>query len=402
MKQLSFKRLLVFIFIIVFVSGAVTGCATTKTGDTSSSGGNNKALLQIADWKDKYPDVYNSYMSGMHENKDKDGLPHSHVFLRQSLEVRPTFHAETGGGGACLVCKTADTKTLYEEYGEDFLSMSYLDFHDKVGDFFSCYICHEDNPEEKVGATSVVVRKLAGDYFDKLAPADAACGQCHNALSSYIRRVVSAPGDDLDNLRPYRYGTDADALMKAYMEDGGDKLLFEDKDGVKYFLYNNAQHPEVEMFQGSTHQARGLTCASCHMPKETSAAGEYTNHNSSGSVLKNETALNYCLTCHKAQGIESTEAMVTFVKDKQGELIAMHKDVQNRLDKLHGLIVEGTSDKDVDKKARELYIKAKWYKDYSDAGTQVPGTKAPMGFSTMMNYLQRAAEVTNEAIALYN
>lgn len=77
------------------------------------------------------------------------------------------------------------------------------------------------------------------------------------------------------------------------------------------------------------------------------------------------------------------------------------KEVQASLDKLHDLIVAGTTNPNVDKKARELYIKARWYQGYSNGDANVPGTKAPHNFSKMMDYLKQAKKVADEGIALY-
>jgi len=394
MKWLSYKHLTLFTLIAIVVM--VAGCTSVKTKDAANPGGN--AILHIADWKDKYPDQYKSYMSGAGDYKEKDGLAHSHAVLRQSAEVYPRgLYASTNAGMGCIACKSADINTLYEQYGDKVWTMKYEDLRDKVVDFYGCYSCHENNPEGTLTGASVSYRKLAGDYYKTLAPGDVACGQCHNALGGYTRRLAKIPGKNLDNLHPYRYGTDADAILKAFVEDG-DKLPV-DKDGVQYFY---SGHPDVEIFQGSTHQSLGLTCASCHMPQQTNESGkQYTSHDASGSPLKNEAALKYCLTCHKSQGIESTDAMVKFVKGKQGDLVNANKDVQASLDKLHGLIVAGTTDTNVDKKARELYIKARWYQGYSNCDAQVPGTKAPHAFDKMNNYLTQAKKVADEGIALY-
>jgi len=138
------------------------------------------------------------------------------------------------------------------------------------------------------------------------------------------------------------------------------------------------------------------------MPKQKNDSGKrYTSHDASGSPLTNETALKFCLSCHKSQGIESTEAMVKFVKGKQGQLVAIDKNAEASLKKLHDLIVAGTTKADVDKKARELYVRARWYRGYSNADANVPGTKAPHAFSLMMDYLKQANKVAEQGIALY-
>lgn len=353
--------------------------------------------MHIADWREIYPDIYKSYMSGAANFKSKDNLSHSHAILRQVSERSAGLWTGTNGRMGCLACKTADLIPLYEQYGDDFWAMDYMELRDDITDFWGCNLCHLEDPENTLTAASPSFKLLAGEYFDTLAPADAACGQCHSILGGYTRRLVNIPGQSLESLDPYRYGVGADGLMRAFTEDG-DKLPTT-KDGVEYFY---AGHADVEMFQGTTHQSLGLTCASCHMPKVKNEAGkEFTSHDASGSPLANEAAMSYCLTCHKGQGIETTEAMVEFVKGKQGDLNTMHKAVQAKLDELHGLIVAGKVSEEVDKQARELYIKARWYQGYSNGDANVPGTKAPHAYALMVDYYKQADLAASEGIALF-
>jgi len=241
MKWLSYKYWAFFPIIAIAVVVACTPVKTTR--DTADASKDSKPILHIADWKDKYPDIYKSFMSGVYHSKDKDQKAHSHALLRQSAESyhTPNLYSSANGGMSCVACKSADLNTLYKEYGEDVWSMKYMDLRDRVVDYWGCYSCHENDPERTLTGASVVYRKLAGDYFKTLAPGDAACGQCHNILGGYPRRLVRIPGQNIDNLKPYRYGTDADAIMKAFLEDG-DKMPA-DKDGVKFFY---AGHPDVK------------------------------------------------------------------------------------------------------------------------------------------------------------
>lgn len=382
----------------------VAGCAQpqSKTPDENTPQANRETqeIMHIEDWKDQYPDVYESFMSGADELKDKDGKPHSHVLLKESVENGPATPALMTDGLGCITCKSSDLNVLYEEYGDDLWTMPYEDSKEDIIDYWGCYMCHENDPGNTVAATAFAFRTLAGDeYFNSLAPADAACGQCHNYLDNYPREIARNTGKSLETFEPYRYGTDADAIMKASLEDGD--VLLTDEDGVQYFYVEG--HADVEMFQGSNHQSLGLTCASCHMPTMKNDKGEkYVSHNASGSPLKNEAALEYCLTCHKAQGVDSTEAMVAFVKGKQGEQAKAFAEISDLLEELHGLIVAGTDDADIDAKARELYLQAQWYQGFSNSAANVPGTKAPHSFETMMDYYIKAKALAEEGIALYS
>lgn len=381
------------------VALVVVGCAPAgqTAAEPEQAAETSQEIMHIEDWKDVYPDVYASFMSGADDVKEKDGKSHSHAVLRQSAEAGDGLYATSDGGMGCISCKSADLNTLYDKYGEDVWGMKYEDLKEDVVDYWGCYLCHENDPGNTVTGASLSYQMLAKDYFDTLAPADAACGQCHNILGGYTRRLVSIPGQSLESLDPYRYGTDADAVIKAFLEDGD--TLKVDEDGVEYFY---AGHPDVEIFQGSNHQSLGLTCASCHMPTQENEDGEeYISHNASGSPLENDAALEYCLTCHKAQGIESKEAMVDFVKGKQGEMKGAYDEAQEYLDELHDLIVAGSGDEATDEQARDIYITARWYQGYANGDANVPGTKAAHAFDPMMDYYDMSIEKAKEGIALF-
>lgn len=381
---------------------APANTAEEDAADGSASSGLDEAqvIMHAEDWKDVYPDIYTSYMRGADTQKDKGGLPlaHTHVLIRADLETAltiPPFSFSEGRG--CIACKTADSSVLYEKYGEDLFRMTYDSLKAENIDGWGCYNCHGNDPANNLGVYSAGWRLLVGDYVDSIAPGDAACGQCHNALSRYEDGYVLGSDKLLVTYKPYRYGTDADAILKAILEDG--EMPLTDQDGVDYYLSVN---PEVEMFQGSTMQKLGLSCVSCHMPKETSVSGtEYTGHNASGSPLENDAALAFCLSCHETQGIEDKDAMVAFVKGKQTELGAINDEVKKLQDELHKRIVAGSGDEQTDAKARALYLKASWYQEFAISGANIAGTKAAHDFAEQKGNYEKALKIVQEGLDLY-
>lgn len=398
MRRFSYKHLALFALIAVFL--VVAGCNSEQTSQVSDKG--TAKIIHIEDWKDKYPDVYNSFMRSVDSATVKDdGKYHSHALMRQSVETfakMPIYSSAIPYGISCLQCKSPDWNTLYAQHGDEARALKYLDVKDQVVDFWGCYSCHENDPEGTVTFANVTPNIVSGEFLKGLAPGEAVCGQCHNGTAEYLYNIANRPGNtDLTKFNPYRYGSDADALLKAIREDHVVKPV--DADGVEAY---RATHVTVEIFQDSNHQSLGLTCVSCHMPQETNAAGEkFTSHDASASPLKNEVALNYCLTCHKDQDIESTEAMVEFVKGKQAELATVVLDSQAAIDKLHSMIVAGTEDANIDQQARELYIKAYWYQTFANGVAPTPGVKAAMNYNGLMNYYQQAKAWAEEGIALY-
>ncbi len=219
------------------------------------------------------------------------------------------------------------------------------------------------------------------------------CGQCHNQLAMY-RGVYAKPGNTFDSINPYRYGTDADALYQAAIEDGA-AVMPEEATGAQ--LVMSSGENELEVFEGSNHQAQGLTCVDCHMTTATNSEGEeYINHNSSGSPLENEVALQKCLTCHN---YDTTEEMVDMVRAKQEETADTQARLEGKVATLKELLTEatasGTADETILKEARENYSRANFYVQY------YPGwlTKEVHNPDAFESYLSRAEYLLDESIA---
>lgn len=400
---------------VVGLSLLLAGCISagvSSSGEDARSDVASSAPLEIKhkeDWKDAYPDVYASFMSGADELKDYvdwngEQSSHSHAsYMDKIANIDKNAQRQENGnnGMRCVACKSADIPALFEKYGDSLWNMKYseLSAAGECGDFWGCYQCHENEPGVTLKPTSVIVNTAAPDWIASYEPGTAVCAQCHNIMGRYMRSIVDQGMNTLETMpNPYRYGTDPDSLYKAQMEDGAPTTR--DDDGVEYFKPYGCY--DAEVFQGGNHQSLGLTCASCHMPTSVNEDGEtYINHNASGSPLKKQESLELCLTCHKSQGIETTDDMISFVKDTQETLAAKHAESDAALQKLHDLIVAGTDDKNVDEQARELYKKASWYQGYVSGDEGEPGVKAAHAFDKMVDYHQLAIDTANEGIALF-
>jgi nitrite reductase (cytochrome c-552) len=328
-----------------------------------------------------------------------------------------------------MACKSADINKLYEKYGDAVLSTalpSDPNYSGKrsitspgkaaTGDesitIWNCTTCHSDisNPKGSLGAHIVYWNLIAGNLKEKVHVKNAVCGQCHNVLDPY-RFVVEATGKSLKNLDAYKYGYDADSWRKAFLENAdytkgkaiGDIFRIDQKSGT---VDTYVTHPDVEMFQDSTHQSLGLTCTSCHMPAETSVTGEsYTRHSASLSPLNSEASVKYCLTCHKAQGVTTTEKMVKLVRDKQAAIVGPENELLAKLTTLNNLIAKHVKAADVNEstldQARELFATAQFYYRWQHGGTATAGIKVAMYTSKgMMQYINRGIANCDRGIAL--
>ena len=185
-----------------------------------------------------------------------------------------------------------------------------------------------------------VLDAAARDSYDLFDSDERVCGQCHNSFD--YRSPYHRP-ETMDGFSPYRYGLDVDSLYEAAVEDG---IYSIDEDtGILLTCFD---HPEIEFVQGSAMNELGVTCVDCHMPQADESGEGYTSTTRSGSPLENEDALEYCLTCHKEQGIESTADMKAMVEDLQAKTKAVEEDLDARFDQAYELIKNANQSGGVD------------------------------------------------------
>lgn len=366
------------------------------------------------EWAQEFPDQYLSYLSGIGE-LEPSSLPesdlgdlHSHAALRVSMDK---YGAQNGqisylerSGANCLSCKSSYFNELYDELGMEAYNVPYSEFAGKYA-YWDCLACHEDKPGGPLRAKLVAGTTLLRNFPTALSERDLVCAQCHNSLTPYSRKAMSdqaiAEGKTLNDIDPYRYGVDADALLKAELEDGI-KLAVDEESGVQTFYLPVS---DIEILQGSVHQSMGLSCVDCHMPTmQNASGGNFTSHNASQGPLENTAALEKCLTCHKNQGIENVDQMRTWARDKQAALGMQVTALSEKLDELKSLIVNGAAngaDDAVLDQARDGYLHARLYLDYVQGAVHTPGQKIAHNPEAMRDYIERGIRLTEEAIALF-
>lgn len=401
----------------IAAGGALTGCAGTDgsqgSGSTPTAATGEKTMQ---DWAEMYPLQYNSYATEKYKDVaaefyEEDGLalyenkgnklfrPHGH-YGTLALEMGPVarddegslvfgndanfnvsdLHYDSATGqwvvddstwldditaagytAGCYACRSSKFDVLYEKYGAEAYAMP-MDQEVKEtlnGQMWDCAVCHGDDPTNAPDATLSMFTQLSRDTFNEIDPLDRACGQCHNTFN---HRKHITDQETMDSFSPYRYGLDIDGLLQAEIEDG-----IIDVDEATGIIEGCFDEPQLENTRDSNHSNLGLTCIDCHMPKTVDAdSGEtYTDHNASGSPLEKEASLEKCMSCHEAQGIESTDAMIAMVRDKQKQA---RKDVAAATDKreqAYELIKTAVESKSIDETAlqsiKDNYTKAHAY-----------------------------------------
>lgn len=411
---------------------ALVGCQSVVTGISQGVGDAPEVAEGTVEyWAQKYPHQFNSIQT----NKTRDGVTHGHDALRSICEA-PVVRVAVGSGAfeqdegghflidgftydpetgqyvitpmgapaengiyqSCIACKSSKFNVLYET---DPLK-AFTEGYDTAavetvgGQYWDCATCHDGEPGQSLGSNLVYFNAMLGDRGQELTDGEKACGQCHNSFD--YERMVTA-GDDIYSFDPYRYGFDADSLLKAALEDGLQSV--DEETGIETVM---VFHPEMEFFQNSTHDSMGLDCTSCHMPQTVAEDGEaFTNHDASGSPLENPDALALCLTCHEKQGIQDADAMVAMVRGKQQEAAVLEAALDGKLASLHdataAAVKSGTVSEAALDQAREAYTKAYYYLHYVRGMYAADGVKVAHNPVGTFDLLSRADRLVDDALA---
>lgn len=308
----------------------------------------------------------------------------------------------------CYACKSASFDELWAENpGTDYMGASVdREFLDAMaGDVWGCTTCHADkNNMSQVDAQIDMFQIVGAPYYDQIDPKDRVCGQCHNEFGMYRKSTSNVEGEESPT--PWRYGIDVDSLYQASVEDG--KAAMDEEVGVEVL---SSSHADVEIFMGSNHKSLGLTCTSCHMATITDeeSGEQFTNHHASASPLNSEETLEFCLTCHKDQGIESTAAMKQMVRDLQAETADTIEANMAKEKQLRQAIIDAAAAGSVDDatldEARTAYSKAIYYREHAEAAGSVPfenihdGRKVVHDPAEVQSVLSRANTMMDDALA---
>lgn len=346
----------------------VNSASASTSADDSAAAANADGTLDgtaaktLEEWVAEYPLEGESFMqakmSGTYD-----------AFLKVCTSER--FGLE-GVPVACASCHAReDFRTVYAAYGNDVLDDYSADYD---MEWSNCTNCHVGDPGDGVvkggNAYGEAASASAEDYFDE---DDNVCAQCHTMFPGATYLEEQNTGID-----QYKYGYTPDEMLKAMEEYFEANPITETTIGaglvgtpaynaeIDTWLYLTDACTSEEMFLGGTHKAMGLTCTDCHMPQTTADDGTvYTNHNMTMSPLENPDALELCLSCHKAQGIEDEEAMVAFAEEKMADVSSKVTQAQADLATLYGLLAQAVADGNVDESvldtAKDAYNRANIY-----------------------------------------
>jgi len=270
-------------------------------------------VLHAVDWKEQYPDQYNTWCMTKESSEAEDylelypmlrGLYEGYGFAKDYKAARGHYYdvqdIEATGRphplANCWTCKTPDFTNMVNEEGISAYQKDWTEVQAQITEGISCYTCHANTPGD-ITITHTYWIDAVGDDFDRIAPANLACGQCHN-------EYYFAPDTKATTIAHNSLASMAPEKMLAYFNDGANfpnGEPFADwtnpRTGVKQI---KVQHPEFETFLGAgSPHADTFTCADCHMPNAVNADGTaYHSHNLISPLDNPELIQNTCSACH--------------------------------------------------------------------------------------------------------
>lgn len=431
--------LTLFAATLVATLGACAPTSSTspeQEGAGEEAGGSASTDKTMQEWGELFPLEYSSYKQQyVHE----DGSIHGHYWLQNRFfapverDGTTLLADETGAYGItgmtyddvshqwiiddgqlrdsilegsqlkCYSCKSSKFNDAFDEYGFDAFAAGNLTEEEADllnGQIWDCGTCHEETPGESPADSQLVLFEiLAKDTYNKFEASERVCGQCHNSADStyYVEQITDE--ESMNSISAFEYGLDFESIYEAAIDQGAYKV--DEETGIKL---TSLDHPDIEFVQGSSMRELGVTCTDCHMPQMSDEASgtTYTSHNASSSPLENDEALEYCLSCHKNQGINDAEEMVAMVEDLQAETAEVQIELRNRLADAYNTIKDAVQNGGVDEakleNAKELYSRTEAILT-AVVGTASPGVKVVHNPMAAEKYAMRADELLDQLFA---
>ena len=281
--------LLLSVLLLLALSAAAFAAEPAKKVETNSG----VTVMHAADWKEQFPNQYESWAATKENDEIVDyleeypmlrtlyegygfaidyGSARGHFYDVEDIEATGRPHPLAN----CWTCKTPDFTNMVNEEGIEAYMKDWTEVQAEVTEGISCFNCHANTPGE-ITVTHTYWIDAVGDDFDKVAPANLACGQCHNEYYfAPDTKATTIAHNSLESIAP-------ESILD-FFNDGANFSTGEPfadwtnpRTGVKEI---KVQHPEFETFlgAGSPHGAQ-FTCADCHMPTVTAEDGSsYHSH----------------------------------------------------------------------------------------------------------------------------
>lgn len=298
------------------------------------------------------PELFKGFGFAKEYNEDR-----GHNFALQDLKDIKRVTEKTTA--SCLTCKSTASPMLIEQKGMDYYTTPLSEVLPMATHGVSCGDCHDNKTMELTITRPAFTKAMERRGIDVTKASrqemrSYVCAQCH--VEYYFEpetKEVTFPWDK---------GFTPAEIEQYYQEIKPGFKDWEHPDSLAPML--KVQHPEFEMFQGSTHASVGLACADCHMPYTKVGQNKISSHHWT-SPLK--TIAQSCGTCHR-QGEEWIKNRVNYVQSKTFGLLLEAQGASERAHKaIQRALATPDAEADLIKQAQEKLVQGQWRWDYVGA-----------------------------------
>jgi len=278
--------------------------------------------------------------------------PRGHVYAVQDVGSISPKRRKTGG--ACLTCKATETPGLIQKYGDKFYSTPFDEMYKYVKHPIGCSDCHDPKTNAlRITRPALIeaYQRLGKDITkaNRQEMRSLVCAQCH--VTYYFQK------DTKKTTLPWDNGLKAHEVYDYYEKISFTEFVHPESQSPLL----KARHPDWEYFQGSTHQAAGVSCADCHMPYMKVGDSKITSHWFTTPLLTLEQS---CTKCHR-ESADYLKNRVYAIQDRHKKLVDTGAEANVKaIDAIKQAMDTPGADQKLIDEARKLHRKAQWYWDW--------------------------------------
>ena len=353
------KRILVLACIVAAILAMIfIGFDITKKEEQRIAINTPRGVPQMpsksSDWKQFYPNQYESFMHSKDSDKSIDMLDvrpnvtivragesamgvkwrHNRGKYYSTIDAMFSMNSEFPSDpkneneypyAKCIVCHSSDTIRLIERDGRnEFFSRPLAAYGHEAQNPIGCVDCHDPKTTELSVKRDHLNKALVSaglPVFEKMSHQQKRtfiCAQCH--MLSFTSRYEwtdtnGAKHIAKDIANPWGNGIGVEEI-EAFYDDGAN---FPDGKPAVHITNMLSKAPTIigdntdfEIFVKGTHAKNGVSCADCHLPYTAEGGVKYSYHKISKPL---ENMDKSCLTCHPGK----KEELMQILKDKKSK-----------------------------------------------------------------------------------
>lgn len=235
-------------------------------------------------------------------------------------DVKATGRRNEATPATCYSCKGPNVPVAMNRDGvKAFYANKFDHYVNEMGSSIGCADCHEPKTMKlQISRPALIEGYMAmGKDINKVPEEEKAsltCAQCH--VEYHFK------GADKYLKFPWNFGQTAEDFARYYNTIGFSDWTHTIS-GAKMV---KMQHPDFELFKQGLHGKRGVSCADCHMPKETINGKEITNHQIQSPLYM---ADKTCGNCH-AWSADEAKKRVYEIQDRTRDLLTRAERILTR------------------------------------------------------------------------